>query len=103
METVRVLLAGMSPLLRDVVRAALANQPDVEIVAGPEDDAAATADVVVFSAGAGVADDIIGLALDRSDPPRLVIVAADGSQAYNCTPSGELSAAALRDAITGKR
>jgi hypothetical protein len=99
MQRVRVAVSGMPALLGDVVRAALAEQPEVEVAAGPADE---PVDVVVFPAGAGIADDIIGAALYRHQPPRLVIIAADGSRAYHCTPCGELSPAALLAAVRGQ-
>jgi hypothetical protein len=105
MQTVRVVLAGMPQLLRDVVRAVLAIEPGLAIVADLAGEAGALgdepADVVVLTAGDGIADDIIAAALRRRDAVRLVIVSADGSRAYHCTPCGELSSAVLRDAVRG--
>jgi len=98
MQRVRVAVSGMPALLGDVVRAALVEAPGVELATGEADE---VVDVVVFPAGAGIADDIIGPALYRHEPPRLVIVAADGSGAYHCTPCGELSPAVLLAAIRG--
>jgi len=101
MQTVRVVLAGVPRLLRDVVRAVLAAEPGVAVVGDGDALGDEPADVVVLAAGAGGADDIIAAALRRREAVRLVIVSADGSRAYHCTPCGDLSPAVLRDAVRG--
>jgi DNA-binding NarL/FixJ family response regulator len=96
MHTVRVVLAGMPALVRDLVRVVLETEPDLRVVAELTGEfgglADGPADVVVCSADNGLVGDVIGPLLNRHDPARLVIIAANGRYAYLCTRSGELSA-----------
>jgi hypothetical protein len=101
MRTVRVVLAGMPPLLHDAVHAIIDAEPDLRVV-GEGASAEVPADVVILSAGAGAADGVLAAALERRDATRVVVVAADGRAAYVCTPRGELSATTLREAVRGQ-
>jgi hypothetical protein len=99
LETVRVALAGLPALLTDIVRAVIAAEPMLLAV---ETDGPELPDVIVVGAGGPAAGDLIGALLREGSRTRLVVVAADGSSAYVCAPSGEMSADTLVQALRGQ-
>lgn len=98
MELVRVALVALPALLEDVVRTVIEADPGLRVV---DETVAGPADVIVCTAPRRVAADVVGPLLGRDPPVRVVIIAADGRSAHVCTPSGELSAVALRRALRG--
>ena len=111
-QTISVLLSGMSRILGDIVRSALADAPDVEIAGGPVDVRSTLA--VALDLGPSVVicgtapDDAPGLyeaLLDANPRLRIVELAGDGRHArvYRLAPQvvelGEISLARLVAAV----
>jgi hypothetical protein len=107
LDTTRILLVDMSQILCEIVASIIDHQPDLDLVAEPTFDpakAAATvhrtrADVVVLSTHKPEPSRLLFLLLEVHPCPRVLVLAADGRQAFLCEPLGELSPAELLDAV----
>ncbi|MDI6104109.1 hypothetical protein QLQ12_36510 [Actinoplanes sp. NEAU-A12] len=98
MDPVRVALLGLPAMLGDIVRAVIEQDPALRIV----DRTTQQVDVVVCTTEGPIAGDTMESLLNSGSSVRVVVIAVDGRSAYVCTPTGELSPVALRDAIHGR-
>jgi chemotaxis response regulator CheB len=97
----------MSQILREIVASIIAHQPDLDLVAEPTYDPAnvaamvqrTQADVVVLSTHKPELSRLLFVLLELRPCPRVLLLAADGRQAFLCEPLGELSPAELLDAV----
>jgi hypothetical protein len=107
LDTTRILLVDMSQILREIVASIVAHQPDLDLVAEPTYDPAkiaamvqrTRADVVVLSTHKPELSRLLFVFLELHPCPRVLVLAADGRQAFLCEPLGELSPTELLDAV----
>ncbi|MCI2421577.1 hypothetical protein MOQ72_29505 [Saccharopolyspora sp. K220] len=103
----RIFLIDMPRMMREIIRAALTQRPGGDIVGTAQNSDRARqvalainstgAEVVVLTTGYHELADLLLRLLVPGSPVHLLIMTADGREAFHCQPLGETSPEALRN------